>query len=108
MDKITLFKKSYINKLRKELKEEAIKRYGNISDEEFEKIFMSIIEKEENEIKKGLQKELPKAFWFPLYEMAEKGDVIVEIDGRDIGMEVRQLRGIYEWLKQRRKYFGGL
>lgn len=65
-----------------------------------------IIKKVETPIRNDLKEALPQAFWFPLYEMAEKGDLIVNIDGKDIGKEIRQMRGLINWLNQKKKYYG--
>lgn len=82
---MSLFKEKYL----KEIRAKCVKEFGgDISDKEFNKV----VQKIENKIKKDLKEELPKAFWFPMCEMAEKGDIILEIDGKDIGKEIRQLR----------------
>lgn len=96
---MSIFKKNHLMKLRADLVKESGR---DISDEDWNKV----IEKVENDYREKLEKELPKAFWFSLYEIAEKGDVILEIDGKNIGEEIRQLRRIYDWLKQRKTYFG--
>jgi len=96
---MSLFKKSYLKKLRMELVKEA---GGDISNEDWNKV----IEKIENNLRKDLQQSLPKAFWFSLFEVAEKGDCIIKIDDIDIGVEIRKLRRIYEWLNQKKTYFG--
>lgn len=96
---MSLFKKSYLKRLRVDLVKESGR---DISDEDWNKV----IQKVEDDYRKKLEETLPKAFWFSLYEIAEKGDVILEIDGKNIGEEIRQLRRIYEWLKQRKIYFG--
>ena len=97
--KLSLFDREAL----KEIRAECVKELGgDISDEEWEQVIKDV----EEPIIKDLQRELPKAFWFSMYEMAEKGKVIVEIDGKDIGQEIRQLRPIYEWLNQKKKYFG--
>ena len=66
---MSLFRKSYLKKLRADLVKEA---GGDISDEAW--------------------KELPKAIAFTMFEVAEKGDCIIEIDGIDLGAKIRQLR----------------
>lgn len=96
---MSIFKKSHLTKLRADLVKDA---GGDISDEAWNKI----IEKIENDYRAKLEKELPRAFWFTTFEIAEKGDCIIEIDGIDIGVMIRRLRNIYEWLKQKRLYFG--
>ena len=96
---MSIFKKSHLKKLRADLVKEA---GGDISDEDWNKV----IEKVENDYRTKLEKALPKAFWFSLFEVAEKGDCIIEIGGVDIGLEIRKLRRIYEWLIQKKTYFG--
>lgn len=96
---MSLFKKSYLKKLRADLVKEA---GGDISDEAWN----NVIEKVEKPIIEKLKRELPKAIGFIMCEMAEKGNCIIEIDGVDLGVKIRQLRGIYEWLKQKKQYFG--
>ncbi len=96
---MSLFKKSYLKKLREDLVKEA---GGDISDEAWNKIIEDI----EKPIIDKLKRELPKAIAFTMCEIAEKGDCIIEIDGVDLGAKIRQLRGIYEWLKQKEIYFG--
>ncbi len=82
---MSLFKKSYLKKLRADL----IKESGrDISDEDWNKV----IEKVEKPIIKKLREEMPKAMAFAMFEVAEKGDLIIEIDGVDIGAKIRQLR----------------
>ena len=96
---MSLFKKSYLKKLRADL----IKESGrDISDEDWNKV----IEKVEKPIIKKLREEMPKAMAFAMFEVAEKGDCIIEISGVDIGVEIRKLRRIYEWLEQKKLYFG--
>ena len=82
---ISLFKKSYLKKLRADLVKEA---GGDISDEKWKEI----IEKIEKPIIKKLSEEMPKAIAFAMFEVAEKGDCIIKIDGIDIGAKIRQLR----------------
>ncbi len=82
---MSLFKKSYLKKLRADL----IKESGrDISDEDWNKV----IEKVEKPIIKKLREEMPKAMAFAMFEVAEKGGCIIEIDGVDIGAKIRQLR----------------
>lgn len=96
---MSIFKKSHLKKLRADLVKEA---GGDISDEDWNKV----IEKVENDYRTKLEKVLPKAFWFSLFKVAEKGDCIIEIDNVNIGDEIRRLRRIYEWLNQKKTYFG--
>lgn len=96
---MSLFRKSYLKKLRADLVKEA---GGDISDEDWNKV----IEGVERPIIKKLREEMPKAIAFAMFEVAEKGDVIIEINGVDIGAKISQLRGIYEWLRQKKQYFG--
>ena len=96
---MSLFKKRWLKELRDDLVKEA---GGDISDEAWNKV----IEKVERPIIEKLKKELPKAIGFIMCEIAEKGDLIIEIDGVDLGAEIRKLRGIYDWLQQKKKYFG--
>ena len=96
---MSLFKKTYLKKLRADLIKEA---GGDISDEDWNKV----IEKVEKPIIKKLREEMPKAMAFAMFEVAEKGDCIIEIGGVDIGVEIRKLRRIYEWLEQKKLYFG--
>jgi len=96
---MSLFKKTYLKNLRADLIKES---GGDISDEDWNKV----IENVEKPIIEDLKKELPKAFLFSMFEMAEKGDCIVEIDDVDIGAEIRKLGRIYEWLIQKKLYFG--
>ena len=96
---MSLFKKTYLKKLRADLIKEA---GGDISDEDWNKV----IEKVEKPIIKKLREEMPKAMAFAMFEVAEKGDCIIEIGGVDIGVEIRKLRKIYEWLEQKKLYFG--
>lgn len=85
-----LLRKNYL----KELREKLVKEFGgNIPDEDWNKI----IEKIDNDLKKDLQQSLPKAFWFSLFEIAEKEDVIFEIDGIDIGAKIRKMRSASEF-----------
>jgi len=79
------FKKSYLKKLRADLVRNA---GGDISDEAWNKIIKEI----EIPIDKKLREEMPKAIAFAMFEVAEKGDCIIEIDGVDIGSKIRQLR----------------
>ena len=82
---MSLFKKSYLKKLRADL----IKESGrDISDEDWNKV----IEKVEKPIIKKLREEMPKAMAFAMFEVAEKGDLIIEIDGVDLGAKIRKLR----------------
>ncbi len=96
---MSLFKKSYLKKLRADLVKDSD---GDISDKDWNKI----IEDVEKPIIEKLKRELPKAILFSMFEIAEKGNVIIKIDGRDIGFEIRRLRRIYEWLRQKKLYFG--
>ena len=82
---MSLFKKSSLKKLRADLVKEA---GGDISDEAWRKL----VENVEAPIRKKLQKEMPKAMAFTMFEVAEKGDCIIEIDGIDLGAKIRQLR----------------
>ncbi len=82
---MSIFKKSHLKKLRADLVKEA---GGDISDEAWNEV----IEKVENDYRTKLEKVLPKAFWFSMFKVAEKGDVIFEIDGVDIGTKIRKLR----------------
>ncbi len=82
---MSLFKKSYLKELRSDLIREA---GGDIPDEAWNKIIKDL----ENKIRKDLEKELPKAFWLPLLQMAEKGDVVLKIDDIDIGAKIRKWR----------------
>ncbi|MBA7477648.1 hypothetical protein ES707_13062 [subsurface metagenome] len=82
---MSLFRKSYLKKLRADLVKEA---GGDISDEAWKEV----IENVEKPIIKKLQKEIPKAMAFTMFEIAEKGDCIIEIDGVDLGAKIRQLR----------------
>jgi len=80
-----LFKKRYLNEIRAKLVKE---QGGDISDEDWDKV----VKGEEDKLRRKLEKELPGALWYPIFEMAEKGDVIIEIDGKDIGKEIREKR----------------
>ena len=82
---MSLFKKNYLKKLRADLVKES---GGDISDEDWNKI----IENVERPIIKKLKEEMPKAIAFAMFEVAEKGDLIIEIDGVDLGAKIRQLR----------------
>ncbi len=82
---MSLFKKSYLKRIREDLVKEA---GGDISDEKWKEI----IEKIEKPIIKELSEEVPKALAFAMFEAAEKGDCIIEIDGVDLGAKIRQLR----------------
>jgi len=96
---VSIFKKSVLKKLRADLVKEA---GGDISDEDWNKV----IEKVENDYRTKLEKELPKAFWFSLFETAEKSDCIIEIDGENLGEKLRHLRKSPYWLIQKKLYFG--
>ncbi len=91
---MSLFKKSYLKKLRADLVKDSD---GDISDKDWKKI----IEKIEKPIIKRLSEEMPKALAFAMFEVAEKGVCIIEIDGVDIGAKIRQLRK--EKAKENRK-----
>ena len=82
---MSLFKKRWLKELRDDLVKEA---GGDISDEAWNKV----IEKVERPIIEKLKKELPKAIGFIMCKIAEKGDLIIEIDGVDLGAKIRQLR----------------
>ena len=82
---MSLFKKSYLKRIREDLVKEA---GGDISDEKWKEI----IEKIEKPIIKKLSEEMPKALAFAMFEAAEKGDYIIKIDGVDLGAKIRQLR----------------
>ena len=93
---MSIFKKSHLKKLRADLVKEAGR---DISDKDWNKV----IEKVENDYRTKLKKVLPKAFWFSLFEIAEKGDVIFEIDDVDIGAKIRKLRKEKEKQKRGKK-----
>ena len=95
---MSLFRKSYFKKLRVDLVKEAGR---DISDE----VWNKVIEDVERPIIKKLREEMPKAIAFAMFEVAEKGDVIIEINGVDIA-KISQLRRIYGWLRQKKQYFG--
>lgn len=82
---MSLFKKAYLKKLRADLVKET---GGNISDEDWNKVIKSV----EKPIIKKLREEMPKAIAFVMFEVAEKGDVIIEINGVDLGAKIRKLR----------------
>ncbi len=82
---MSLFKKNWLKKLRADLVK---KSGGDISDEAWN----DVIEKVERPIREKLKRELPKTIGFAMCEMAEKGDLIIEIDGVDLGAKIRQLR----------------
>ncbi len=86
---MSILKKSHLKKLRADLVKEA---GGDISDEAWNEV----IEKIENDYRTKLEKVLPKAFWFSMFEVAEKGDAIIEIDNVNLGDEIRRLRRINE------------
>ena len=73
----------------KELRADLVKEAGgDISDEAWKEV----VENVEKPIIKKLEKELPKAMAFTMFEIAEKGDVVIEIDGVDLGAKIRRLR----------------
>lgn len=73
----------------RELRADLVKEAGgDISDEAWNEV----IENVEAPIRKKLQKEMPKAIAFAMFEVAEKGDVVIEIDGIDLGAKIRRLR----------------
>jgi len=78
----------------REIREECIQEYGrDIPDEAWDKIVKDI----EREIRERLEAEdtkkaIAEAFWTPLLERAEKGDLILKIDGVDIGEKIRRLK----------------
>lgn len=82
---MSLLKKSYLKKLRADLVKDAGR---DISDEDWNKV----IEDVEKPIIKKLKEEMPKAIAFAIFEIAEKGDCIIEIDGVDLGAKIHQLR----------------
>ena len=82
---MSLFKKSFLRKLRADLIKES---GGNISDEDWDKVIESV----EKPIIEKLKKEMPKALAFAMFEVAEKGDLIIKIDGVDLGAKIRKLR----------------
>jgi hypothetical protein len=87
---MSIFKPKYLKNLREKL----TKEYGHdIPDEAWNKV----VKEAEDDIKKNLcnpltQRAIAKAFWDPMIEMAEKGQVVVEIDGVNIGKRVRQAK----------------
>ena len=82
---MSLFRKSYLKKLRADL----VKETGrDISDEAWNEV----VENVEAPIRKKLQKELPKAIAFTICKIADKGDEIIEIDGINLGAKIHQLR----------------
>jgi len=96
---MSLFKKNELKKIRIKLIEES---GGDIPDEDWNKV----IEEIENDYRKILEKELPKAFWFAMFETAEKGDCIIKIDDEDLGAKIRYLKKLPYWLVQKKLYFG--
>jgi len=96
---LSLIKEKYL----KEMRAKIVKEKGyDISDEDWNKIVSKI----ENEIRKKLKKS-SQSLMFSLYKIAEEeSNLVMEIDGVNIGATIRQLRPIYEWLIQKRKYFG--
>ena len=96
---MSLFRESYLKKLRADLVKESGR---DIPD----KAWKEIVESVEKPIRTKLEKELPKAIAFTICKVAEEGDITIEIDGVDLGAAIRQLRGIYDWLKQKKLYFG--
>lgn len=91
-----LFKKSYLKKLRADLIEES---GGDIPDKEWNKIIEDI----EKPIIEDLKRELPKALHFAMFEAAERGDCIIEIDGVDLGTKIRERRKVIEATKDNKK-----
>jgi len=99
-------KKSAFTKLRKQLREE----YAHIPEEEFNNVFDKLLQEQDDFVKEKLesketQEELSKAFWFPLCEMAEKGTLVVQIDGVNLGDKIKSVRRFRNWYNQRR-YLG--
>lgn len=96
---MNLFKESELKKLRVKL----VKEFGgDISDENWNKVVKDV----EDNYRKILEKELPKAFWFAMFEMAEKSDCIIKIDGENLGEKLRYFRKLPYWLIQKKLYFG--
>ena len=96
---MSLFKKSELKKLRSNLVKEV---GGDISDDGWDKV----VKKVEDDYREILKKELPKAFWFAMFEVAEKSDCIIEIDGENLGEKLRYLKRLPPWLVQKKLYFG--
>lgn len=87
---MSLIKKSYLKEIRAKLVKEAGR---DIPDEAWNQVVKKVEDGLREKLNSKETKEaIAKAFWYPMYEMAEKGDIIVEIDGVNLGDEIRKRR----------------